>query len=118
MNTGDFFMQQTDASMKELNGEFGVMRSYNSTLPDYHQEFGYGWTSEFGDHLTILKDGTILYKRSDGKGIPLTRNGDAYQAPDGWDITLEPLDAIEVRRRLHPRQKKRSQKRGKRGHAP
>lgn len=21
-----------------------------------------------------------------------------YQAPDGWDITLEPLDAIEVRR--------------------
>ncbi|MCK0088962.1 DNRLRE domain-containing protein [[Clostridium] symbiosum] len=98
MNTGDFFMQQTDASMKELNGEFGVMRSYNSTLPDYHQEFGYGWTSEFGDHLTILKDGTILYKRSDGKGIPFTRNGDVYQAPDGWDITLEPLDAIEVRR--------------------
>ena len=48
--------------------------------------------------LTILKDGTILYKRSDGKGIPFTRNRGCTRLPDGWDITLEPLDAIEVQK--------------------
>ncbi len=30
LNTGNFYMDQTDASMKELNGEFAIVRSYNS----------------------------------------------------------------------------------------
>ena len=30
LNTGNFYMNQTDASMKELNGEFSIVRSYNS----------------------------------------------------------------------------------------
>ena len=96
LNTGNFYMTQEDFGIPELNGSFGITRSYNSSLPDYHNEFGYGWSSGLGDHLSILPDGTILYKRSDGKGIPFTKNGDTYEAPEGYAQTLTPLDSIEI----------------------
>ena len=95
-SNGNFYMVQEDSEIPDLNDEFGVTRSYNSALPDYHNEFGYGWSSDFGEHLTILPDGTILYKQADGKGIPFYKNGDEYLPPEGYDETLEPLDSIEV----------------------
>ena len=95
-NTGSFYMTQEDFSIPELNGAFGVTRSYNSSLPEYHNEFGYGWSSELGGHLSILPDGTILYKRDDGKGIPFYKNGDVYEAPEGYGQKLEPMDSIEL----------------------
>lgn len=34
INTGNFYMNQPDAELPELNGDFGVSRSYNSLIPD------------------------------------------------------------------------------------
>ncbi len=48
MNTGDFYMQQTDAELEELGGSFAFQRSYNSIAAHFISEFGIGWSSPFG----------------------------------------------------------------------
>ena len=96
INTGNFYMNQSDAEIPELNGDFGVSRSYNSLIPDRRSEFGMGWSSPLGERLTILGDGRILYKREDGAFITLKKDGDVYKGENGRDLVLETLDSLDV----------------------
>lgn len=41
LNTGNFFMEQKDAKLQELDGEFSILRSYNSKATDQNLLF---WT--------------------------------------------------------------------------
>lgn len=96
LNTGNFYMSQTDALLTELGGDFEVQRAYNSLLPDNRSEFGRGWSGSFGEHLTMLPDGRILYRQNDGAMLPFTREGDIYKGPEGYDLVLKPLDSFDV----------------------
>lgn len=96
LNTGSFYMEQMDAELPELSGTFGIERTYNSILAEYGMEFGMGWSSPFGEHLTLLPDGRILYHRADGKGMPFERDGENYRAPAGYDGILEPMDTLDI----------------------
>ena len=52
LNTGNFFMEQEDAILPELNGEFAIRRSYNSKGTDQNSMFGRGWSFEYGQALS------------------------------------------------------------------
>ncbi len=97
MNTGNFYMNQTDAALEDLGGSFAIERSYNSRIPNHRSEFGMGWNSPWGEHLTVLSDGRILYTEGDGAWIPFTAGEDGqYAGPDGYDLTLETVDSIDL----------------------
>ena len=95
INTGDFYMEQTDAELAELSGTFSIDRSYNSLLTR-RSEFGHGWSSSLGEHLTLLPDGRILYKRADGAYNTLVQDGDVYRGENGRDLVLEPMDSLDI----------------------
>ena len=101
INTGNFYMNQTDVELEELNGAFGVSRSYNSIIPDRRSEFGTGWSSPMGEHLTVLGDGRILYKREDGAYITLKKDGEFYKGENGRDLVLEPMSSLDVETNPH-----------------
>ena len=90
LNTGNFYMNQTDASMKELNGEFSIVRSYNSKGTDQNSMFGRGWSFNYDQSLSQMEDGSILFMRGDGSYLFFTKNEDGtYTAPDGYVYDLE-----------------------------
>lgn len=90
LNTGNFFMEQKDAKLQELDGEFSILRSYNSKATDQNSYFGRGWSFVYEQALIKMEDDSILYTRGDGSYLFLTPNGDGtYSAPDGYDYQLK-----------------------------
>ncbi len=69
LNTGNFYMDQTDISISDLNGEFAINRSYNSKSAAVNSVFGRGWQFDFAEQLSKRSDGTIAYRRGDGSTI-------------------------------------------------
>ena len=67
LNTGNFYMDQSDATMNELNGEFSITRSYNSKGTDQHSMFGRGWSFNYDQSLSQMEDGSLLYMRGGRK---------------------------------------------------
>ena len=97
MNTGDFYMQQTDASVEELGGTSKIERSYNSIAAFARSYFGIGWSSPFGERLTVRHNGDILYRKADGGAINFKKQADGtYRAPDGYDMVIRTTDTIEI----------------------
>ena len=96
INTGNFYMAQKDMQMEDLGGTFGISRSYNSLIPEGRSEFGRGWSSNFGEKITLLGDGRILFKREDGAYVPFLKDGDIYRAENGRDLILEPMDSLDI----------------------
>lgn len=94
MSTGNFYMEQTDADMTELGGEFSITRSYNSIGAYFRSEFGIGWNSPIGEHLMKLSDGRIVFIQGDGGGLCFTKDGDGYQAPEGYDLELRATESV------------------------
>lgn len=94
MNTGNFYMEQTDAKMDELGRVFAIDRSYNSIGAYYRSEFGIGWNSPIGEHLMRLSDGKVVYIKGDGGGLCFTPDGGGYQAPEGYDIELRATETV------------------------
>ena len=90
LNTGNFFMEQSDAVLPELNGEFSILRSYNSKGTDQNSMFGRGWSFTYDQSLSKTEDGSVVFTRGDGSYLYLTPNGDGtYQAPKGYDYELK-----------------------------
>lgn len=90
LNTGNFYMDQSDASLNDLGGEFSITRSYNSKATDRNSMFGRGWSFNYDQALSMLEDGTILYMRGDGSTLFFEKNEDgSYSAPNGYEYDLK-----------------------------
>ncbi len=92
LNTGNFYMEQEDASLADLGGTFAFMRDYNSKGTDQVSMFGRGWSFEYERGLTQTEDGGIFYTRGDGGYLYFARNEDGnYSAPAGYVLELRPV---------------------------
>ena len=90
LNTGNFYMDQTDVSMNEFGGEFTISRSYNSLSADRNSMFGRGWSFSLDQGIYPAKDGELIYTRGDGSRLYFTKNMDGtYSAPAGYVYTLK-----------------------------
>ena len=88
LNTGNFYMEQTDAVIPDIGGEFAITRQYNSIGAGYAGSFGFGWSTPFDERLGELSDGTILWLSGTGTIVAFTKEGDGYHAPAGQAYTL------------------------------
>ena len=90
LNTGNFYMDQTDSTVADLGGDFGLSRSYNSLGAGTPSPFGYGWTFTYAQQLFKDAEGNFLWLRDDGSILTFEDKGDGtYTCLDGYDYTLE-----------------------------
>ena len=90
LNTGNFYMDQTDVSMNEFGGTFTINRSYNSLSANRNSMFGRGWSFSFDQGIYLAKGGEIIYSRGDGSRLYFTPNADgSYSAPAGYVYILK-----------------------------
>lgn len=90
LNTGNFYMDQSDAVMNELNGEISITRSYNSKGTDQNSMFGRGWSFNYDQSLSQMEDGSLVYMRGDGSYLIFEKLEDrSYAAPNGYVYDLK-----------------------------
>ena len=96
LNTGNFYMDQTDASLNDLGGQFIIGRTYNSLGASINSMFGRGWSFYYDQALSLTADGDVVYKREDGSYLTFTKNADgSYSAPVGYNLQLKKI-AYEI----------------------
>ncbi|MCL2111643.1 MAG: DNRLRE domain-containing protein [Clostridiales bacterium] len=89
LNTGNFFMEQEDASIPEIAGDFSISRTYNNLDDNYQSVFGRRWSFGYAESLSKQEDGAIIYAASDGKKLNFTPNGaGGYTSPAGHFLNL------------------------------
>ncbi len=88
LNTGNFYMEQTDVSIADIGGDFAFTRSYNSRGAGYRGSLGCGWSTPFDERLGELADGTILWLSGTGGMVAFAKTAEGYQAPAGCGHTL------------------------------
>ncbi len=88
LNTGNFYMEQTDAEIADIGGSFAFTRQYNSKGAGYGGSLGYGWSTPFDQRLGELSDGTVLWLSGTGSIMAFRKTADGYAAPAGYDYTL------------------------------
>lgn len=92
LNTGNFYMDQTDISIPDLNGEFAITRSYNSKSFDVNSMFGRGWQFDFAEQITKRADGSIAYRRGDGSTVNFYADGiGGYVCDAGYYLQMSPI---------------------------
>jgi len=92
LNTGNFYMSQTDISIPDFNGDFAIERSYNSKQAGIFSHFGRGWQYDYADQLSKLEDGTIVLWRGDGSSVYFKPNGSGgYTCSNGYYLELTPI---------------------------
>lgn len=92
LNTGNFYMNQTDISIDDIGGEFAIGRTYNSKGADVNSVFGRGWQFDYSEQLSKLDDGTIVYRRGDGSSVYFTLNADgSYSCDPGYYLSITPI---------------------------
>ena len=92
LNTGNFYMQQIDATIPDLNGDFNIERTYNSKGEAYNSQFGRRWSFEYSEYLYQKEDGTVGYAKGDGKTLFFKPNGSGgYISPEGFFLDLKKI---------------------------
>lgn len=92
LNTGNFYMNQTDISISDLNGNFAIERTYNSKGAGYNSIFGRGWQFAYSESLSRTEDGSFVYSRGDGSAVHFTKQDDgSYACPDGYYLTFSKI---------------------------
>ena len=95
LNTGNFYYNTSDATIDDLNGEFGIERTYNSKAVSGSSYFGRNWSFYYDEHLSLKSDGSIAYKLGDGKILIFNPNGSGgYISPEGYNYAIERLSKI------------------------
>ncbi len=89
LNTGNFYMEQTDAEISDIGGSFAFTRQYNSKGAGYAGSLGYGWSTPFDERLGELSDGTVLWLSGTGSIVAFTKTAGGYAASAGYDYVLE-----------------------------
>ncbi|MCM1058094.1 MAG: DNRLRE domain-containing protein, partial [Firmicutes bacterium] len=88
LNTGNFYMEQTDAELADIGGSFAFTRQYNAKGADFYGSLGYGWSFAYDQRLGQLSDGRVLWLSGTGSVITFTKTAEGYAAPAGQDYTL------------------------------
>ncbi|CYU87198.1 DNRLRE domain-containing protein [Streptococcus suis] len=89
INTGNFYLDRTDVTIRDVNDEFEITRFYNSKAAGINSLFGRGWSFAFNEQLSSDEDQNLYYTRTDGSILKFTKDGDKYEAPAGYDLQLE-----------------------------
>lgn len=92
LNTGNFYMNQTDISIADFNGDFDITRTYNSLAAGYNSVFGRGWQFEYSEAISRTAEGEYVYSRGDGSKVYFTPDGrGGYTCPEGYYLTFSPV---------------------------
>ncbi|HET8814414.1 MAG TPA: RHS repeat-associated core domain-containing protein [Solirubrobacterales bacterium] len=91
--TGDFIESQTDVSIGGRGIGLYLTRGYSAQAAAAAASpgpFGYGWSSAFHEHLTIVGGGeTVTFVRGNGSSVPFSHVGaSVYSGPDWAQETL------------------------------
>ncbi|MDR1891500.1 MAG: DNRLRE domain-containing protein [Oscillospiraceae bacterium] len=92
LNTGNFLLEATDATIPDLGGDFNISRTYNSKGEAYNSLFGRRWSFEYSEYLYQQENGTVGYAKGDGKTLFFKPNGSGgYISPDGFFLDLKKI---------------------------
>jgi RHS repeat-associated protein len=89
--TGNFYETYTDLRVPGLNDGLTFTRSYNSQAAanGAHGPFGYGWSFEFGESLSLDPSGqSATVTNADGSTVTFTKLEGAWTAPAWVQATL------------------------------
>jgi RHS repeat-associated protein len=89
--TGNFYETYTDLHVPGLNGGLTFMRSYNSQVAanGTHGPFGYGWSFEFGESLSLDPSGqSATVTNADGSTVTFTKLEGVWTVPAWVQATL------------------------------
>lgn len=89
--TGNFYETYTDLRVPGLNDGLTFTRSYNSQAAanGTHGPFGYGWSFEFGESLSLDPSGqSATVTNADGSTVTFTNLEGAWTAPAWVQATL------------------------------
>lgn len=67
LNTGNFILEATDASVPGLSGDFSLTRTYNAQGDGYLSPFGRNWSFAWDESLGLQANGAAVYSAGDGK---------------------------------------------------
>lgn len=97
LNTGNFYMNQTDVTIPDYNGDFVLERTYNSKGADINSVFGRGWQFEYAETLAKPTVDSFAYRRGDGSTINFYKQSDSLYVSDiGFNMTLTPVKVGEA----------------------
>ncbi|MCI9278833.1 MAG: DNRLRE domain-containing protein, partial [Lachnospiraceae bacterium] len=88
LNTGNFYMEQTDGTNADIGGDFFLSRSYNSKGAGFQGSLGYGWSTPLDERLGELEDGSLLWLRGTGNIVTFARGAEGYIASAGCGYIL------------------------------
>lgn len=92
LNTGNFYMNQTDVSIPDYNGDFSIERTYNSKTAGYNSIFGRGWQFAYSESLSKTSNGEYVYSRGDGSALYFEPDGKGgYSCPAGYYMEFTPV---------------------------
>ena len=86
-NTGNLYYNNQDAYFVEYGEKYYFERSYNS-LAEKSGVYGNNWDLNWNYQLSFANNAALF---SDGTGKILTffKNGNSYQSPDGYQMTMK-----------------------------
>ncbi len=89
LNTGNFVMDLTDATLPDVEGDFALARTYNAKNDGMDSPFGRNWSFAYAESLGAAEDGTLVYSAGDGKTLLFEPDGQGgYTGPAGFDLEL------------------------------
>ena len=95
-NTGNFFLQASDFSLKDINGVLEILRTYNTQSSVADGPFGKGWEFAYSQKLELYADGNIGYRAADGTLTVFKPKGDGMYS--GGEETHRTLTANRTTR--------------------
>ena len=75
LNTGNFILEATDASVPDLGGDFSLSRTYNAQGDGYLSAFGRNWSFAWEESLGLQANGAAVYSMGDGKTLWFDADG-------------------------------------------
>ncbi len=89
MNTGNFILEATDAAVPDVEGDFGLTRTYNAKNDGVESPFGRNWSFAYSESLGQMENGTLVYSAGDGKTLFFDPDGQGgCLSPSGFDLKL------------------------------
>lgn len=90
LNTGNFILEATDATVTEIEGDFAIQRTYNAKGGGYSSSFGRNWSFAWDESLGIEASKAVAYVEGDGKTRFFDPDGSGgYRGPEGEGLSLQ-----------------------------